>query len=129
MELGKRLVQLRKINNVTQEELGKQIDVGKTTISNYETGYSSPDSETLTKLADFFGVSVDYLLGRTDIKDKDDGFQHVNDDEALEYLDELHKRPEMKVLFDVSRKASKEDIETTIAIIEALKKKGGKGGD
>lgn len=51
--------------------------------------------------------------------------QHVNNDEALEYLDELHKRPEMKTLFQVSRKASKEDIETAITIIEALKKKSG----
>lgn len=66
MGLGKRLVQLRKANDITQEELGRQIGVGKTTISNYETGYSSPDSETLVKLADYFNVSIDYLLGYSD---------------------------------------------------------------
>jgi len=49
--------------------------------------------------------------------------QYINDNEAIDYLDEIHKRPEMKALFQVGRKASKEDIETAITIIEALKKK------
>jgi len=51
---------------MTQAELGKILGVGKTTISQYETGTRKPDAETLDKLAGFFAVSVDYLLGRTD---------------------------------------------------------------
>lgn len=64
--LGQRLKQLRKNKNITQSELGKIINVGKSTISQYESGISNPDYETLKKLADFFNVSTDYLLGRTD---------------------------------------------------------------
>ena len=48
-----------------------------------------------------------------------------NDEKPFEYPDELHKRPEMKTLFSVSRKAKKEDIEIAITLMEALKKKGG----
>ncbi|HWQ74708.1 MAG TPA: hypothetical protein VN441_05285, partial [Syntrophomonas sp.] len=50
---------------------------------------------------------------------------YLNDPEAMEYLEEIHKRPEMKTLFDASRKATKKDIEKTIAIIETLKKQSG----
>lgn len=64
--IGSIIKELRVEKNINQSELGKLIGVGKTTISNYETGYSSPDQETLIKIADFFNVSVDYLLNRSD---------------------------------------------------------------
>lgn len=41
--------------------------IDQRTLSNYETGKTSPDSFALIKLADFFGVSIDYLVGRTDM--------------------------------------------------------------
>ncbi|MGI6453090.1 MAG: helix-turn-helix domain-containing protein [Syntrophomonadaceae bacterium] len=65
MRLGERLLRLRKAKRITQIDLAKAIGVGKTTISNYETGYSTPDTEIIKKIADFFDVSTDYLLGRT----------------------------------------------------------------
>lgn len=64
--LGKRLKTLRKEKNLTQEELGRKINVTKVSISGYENNNRSPDTETLQNIADFFDVSVDYLLGRTD---------------------------------------------------------------
>jgi transcriptional regulator with XRE-family HTH domain len=66
MTTGKRIRLLRRSKGVTQTELGQAIGVGKTTISNYETGYSSPDTETLSKMAQYFNVSTDYLLCQTD---------------------------------------------------------------
>ena len=60
-----RLKELRKSRGLNQSDLGKTLDVGKTTISNYETGYSAPDQENLCKIASFFNVTVDYLLGRS----------------------------------------------------------------
>lgn len=64
--MGLKIKMLRQQKNINQAELGKIVGVGKTTISNYETGYSVPDLETLIKLADYFGVTTDYLLGRSD---------------------------------------------------------------
>ncbi|WP_121639516.1 helix-turn-helix domain-containing protein [Virgibacillus sp. Bac330] len=64
--LGDRLKKLRKQKKITQEELGKKVNVTKVSISGYENGHRTPDTETLQKLADFFEVTTDYLLGRSD---------------------------------------------------------------
>ncbi|NLB52051.1 MAG: helix-turn-helix transcriptional regulator [Syntrophomonadaceae bacterium] len=118
-----RLKELRKKAELTQRELAGLLGVAQNTISQWELGEREPDNDTLKSLAKFFGVSTDYLLNDNNLA-SDDTKQHVNDEEALEFLEELHKRPEMKALFQVGRKATKQDIETAITIIEALKKKG-----
>lgn len=120
--LGEHLKKAREDKRLTQADVANTLNISASTIGMYEQGRRDPDTDTLRKLAQIYDVSADYLLGLIANRD---GHQHINDDETLEYLDELHKRPEMKTLFKVSRKATKEDIETTITIIEALKKKGG----
>lgn len=69
MSFGTRLRELRKNKNLTQQELGDIVHVSKVSISGYERGERSPDRETLTHLADYFNVSTDYLLGRSDESD------------------------------------------------------------
>ncbi len=64
-----RLKQLRKEKKWTQDCVGSLIGVSKNTVSRYEKGTREPDFETLTKLAELFAVSTDYLLGRTDTPD------------------------------------------------------------
>ncbi len=54
---------LRELKGISQTELAKQLGVVRSTICQYEKGNRQPDTETLIKLADFFGVSIDYLLG------------------------------------------------------------------
>lgn len=61
---GKRLKEVRKRSNHTQEEVSKKIGIARTTYSGYETGNAEPDNDTLQKIANFYDVSVDYLLGR-----------------------------------------------------------------
>lgn len=63
--LPDRLRRVRKAKGLTQQELANKIHTKKSTISNYENNYSSPNHETLSLLADILEVSVDYLLGRT----------------------------------------------------------------
>lgn len=58
------LKQLREARGITQTELAKQLGVVRSTICFYESEQHSPTPEMLIKLADFFGVTVDYLLGR-----------------------------------------------------------------
>jgi len=60
------LSELRKDRRVTQKHLAEQMNVTGGTVSNYETGRHQPDPETLKWFADFFGVTADYLLGRTE---------------------------------------------------------------
>lgn len=64
--LGQRLRSRRKEIGLTQEQLAEQVKTKKTTISNYETGYSTPNNEMLSDLADVLRTTSDYLLGRTD---------------------------------------------------------------
>lgn len=56
------LVELRKIHDMSQEELADKIGVSRQTLSKYETGESLPDIEKCKLLADVFGVSIDDLL-------------------------------------------------------------------
>ena len=62
--IANRIRRLRKSMELSQETLGKKIGVGKTTISNWETGYSSPDPDSIIKLSEIFLVTTDYLLGK-----------------------------------------------------------------
>ena len=68
MEFGEFLAELRKERRLLQKEVANYLNVTVATVSNYEKGVHSPDLDTLVKLADFFDVSTDYLLQRTDYK-------------------------------------------------------------
>ena len=64
------LKELRKEKNITMKKLGEKIGVAESTISLYESGKRQPDNVTLLKIADYFNVSVDYLLGRNNTEKK-----------------------------------------------------------
>lgn len=58
-----RIKELRKQARLSQQTLADQIGVFRNTISNWETGYSQISLENAKKVADYFGVTIDYLLG------------------------------------------------------------------
>lgn len=64
MRVGNRIENLRERAKVTQEELAEALHIGRSTLSGYETNRRAPDLEMLCKMADYFGVTTDYLLGR-----------------------------------------------------------------
>lgn len=59
-----KLRDLREDRDLTQEDVAKLIGIDQRTLSNYENGRTNPDSFVIVKLADFYGVSADYLIGR-----------------------------------------------------------------
>ena len=61
-----RIKDLREDADMRQIDLANAVGIDQRTISNYETGKTYPDSFALIKLADYFNVSIDYLVGRTD---------------------------------------------------------------
>lgn len=66
-----RLRELMDTTGTTQAALGNAVGVTRQTISLYANGQNTPDIETFTKIADFFGVSFDYLLGRSEAKERE----------------------------------------------------------
>lgn len=68
MNLADKIRELRIEKNLTQADLAKVLNVSRTTIANYENGNRSPSMDLLLQLADFFQVTTDFLLGRTNIK-------------------------------------------------------------
>lgn len=66
----KRLKELRKTNNVSQQEFATHMNVAQNTVSRWENGERLMDAETLLKAAEYFNVSTDYLLGRSDLKEE-----------------------------------------------------------
>ena len=68
-KIGAQIKQLRLAAGMTQRELAQRINVGNTTLSQYESGARVPSDEVKLKIAMVFGVSVDYLLGATDSRE------------------------------------------------------------
>ena len=93
------------------KELGATIGVAESTISQYETGKRQPDYETLLRLSEYFGVSVDYLLGKETKKPTASGERSVNDDDIkfalfgdAEIDDELYEEVKAFARFAKERK-------------------------
>ncbi|WP_027826369.1 helix-turn-helix domain-containing protein [Ligilactobacillus saerimneri] len=82
--IGQRIRDLRKQKKMSQSELAKIIGVTQTTITAWETGKAEPASSAVANLADYFGVTTDYLLGRPEEKkEKDSNSVDLADMDAL----------------------------------------------
>ena len=67
MTFSERLLQLRKEKNITQKQLASALNLSEVGIQNYEGGRRKPAYDILIALADYFNVSLDYLVGRSDV--------------------------------------------------------------
>ena len=104
-----RLAELRKARGISQRQLAEDLHISQNSISQYELGKREPNQNTLLALANYFAVSVDYLLGNT---------AHTGD--AWHLHEVLQQRPELQQLLELSLKASEEEVESTLRILEAL---------
>lgn len=62
MRLGQKIAELRKKNNLSQEDLAEEMNVSRQAVSKWESNQSIPDIEKIVNLSEFFGVTTDYLL-------------------------------------------------------------------
>ena len=89
----------------------------------YETGAREPDFETLEKIADFFNVDIDFLLGRTDkttMLPETAGHYYLND-ETREIAQEVFENPDLRSLFHVARDIDPEELRAHIDFMKKLK--------
>ena len=114
MGFAERLRLLRQKRGLSQQELAKKLGISNSTVSMYERGERSPDLEMLELIGDFFNVDTDYLIG------KEVGSMYYLDPDVAQFAQALYERPEMRVLFDASRKLTKEDLEMVTALIEKM---------
>lgn len=91
--LGQRLAALRKEKGLSQAQLAKLLNMGQSTIAMYEKDRRRPDAETLRRLAEFFQISVDYLLGLTDTRERS---TYTLTPEAQELYSLLLREPDLK---------------------------------
>lgn len=106
---------LCKENGVTPYRVGKETHITTSTLTDWKKGRYTPKQDKLMRIADYFGVSVDYLMGKESKKDVDQVF--YLDDGSRELVEFLHKNPEHKVLFDASRKVKPGDIKKALKAI------------
>lgn len=82
-----RIKELREDRDLRQMDVAQQVGTDYRTISNYETGKTNPDSFAIIKLADFFGVTCDYLLGVSERN-------IFNENDVISEIEEIKKRLE-----------------------------------
>jgi transcriptional regulator with XRE-family HTH domain len=91
MDIGSRITLLRKQQKISQDELAKLAGVSRTMMGNYERNSSPPSVEVLVKLAKAFGVSIDYLIGESDLSNLDkENIKRIEDIEKLNNEDKAH---------------------------------------
>ncbi|EGT3655162.1 helix-turn-helix family protein [Clostridioides difficile CD149] len=96
---GNRLKDLRTEKRITGEEFGKILNVTKVAVSNWESDRRFPDQNTLKKIADYFDVSIDYLLGRSNIRYIADNKKNVTtNNTTLELIENLNTNEKVREL-------------------------------
>lgn len=106
---GKRLADLRKKRGLSQYELAERLGFTRGQIANYEQGKREPDHDTLMKIADFFDVSIDYLLGRTNIPDPVPTIAFHRTDDPMADLPEEARKSVEEFLEYIRKKYNLED--------------------
>lgn len=106
-----KLKDLREEAGMTQKQLAEKIGNSQRNISNWESGNSQPDLETVVRLADLFGVTTDELLGRTGYCDT--GYRGT-DQNAIRYGEETAK------LMQLAEKLTHRQKQALIAFLESL---------
>ena len=116
--LGKIIKNLRKTNNLTQQEMADMLSIKRPTYTNYENGKIQPPVDKLELIAEHFHVSIDYLMGRTDdptpYRDVDSDLNGSPDEELKQLLSD----PQMRVAFKDYSSWSDEDKREMIKIIK-----------
>ncbi|HFL2571702.1 transcriptional regulator (plasmid) [Clostridioides difficile] len=130
---GERLKELRLKKKLKQSELGKEIGISASTIGMYEQGRRFADQSTLIKLAQYFDVTTDYLLGFSEtnysVNSTIAGLSPIREDEIItnESINETIKSKQkdvlIKKLYSESQKLNNNELEAIINIINIFNNK------
>lgn len=120
--IGEKISKLRKLLKISQKDFAKILQVTPSAVSQWENNKTSPDIDLLPKIAEVLNTSVSDLLGETP-----SGHKEQANDDLWDLRESLRRDPQRRMLFDAARDVRREDIETAVRILEALK--GGSSSD
>ena len=110
-----RLKEIREARGISQRQAALALNLSPVVYGRYENGTREPSNAMLLVLADYYGVSVDELLGRSPQAD-------APDDEALAIRERLRRDPSYRLLFDAAGSAPPEHLRAAAAMLKALGK-------
>jgi transcriptional regulator with XRE-family HTH domain len=108
---AEKLKEIRKSNNITQEELASYLSISKQAVSSWEIGKSEPDTNTIKEIANYFNVTVDYLVGGST----------SNDEEYNNLYNEIMNNPDLKIVFREAKEMTTQDLKLLKGIIDQIK--------
>lgn len=121
MAFSNNLRYLRKKYDMSQEDLANKLGYKSfTTIQKWESGVSEPSVSMVKKIAELFGVTMDQITN-DDLSDAEN--YYYLDPEAAEIAQEVQSRPELKILFDATRKVSSDDLKFVVDMIDRMQGK------
>lgn len=107
---------------VTAYRVGKETGISTPTFSNWKNGKYTPKDDKMKLIAEYFGVSVDYLRnGEESEKESTSGKKYYFNDETADLAQALYEDPNQRVLFNASRNARPEDLQMAADLLNRLK--------
>ena len=114
--------QLRDQAGVSDYKVAKETGVSRSAFTDWKNGESKPKRENLEKIAEYFGVPVEYLItGKHPERESDSGKKYYFSDEAAEMAQEIFENKDLRALFDATRKLSPEMLRSFEAFARAMK--------
>ena len=111
-----RIKEIRQSRGISQATAARDLNLSQTVYNRYENGVREPSAIILSAIADYYGVTVDELLGRP----APDERKEKEDADVMEIREQLRRDPNTRMLFYAARTASPEHIRAAAAMLKAL---------
>lgn len=113
-DIGQRIADFRRVRGLSQEELAELATLSRISIARYEAGKIEPGAQALGRIADALEVTTDELLGRSEQPEDPES------DERWRISERIRRDPNLRILFEQTRKAKPEHIRAAAAVLKSL---------
>lgn len=107
-------------HGVSAYRVSKDLGIAQSVLSSWKNGISTPKQDKMQKIADYFNVSVDYLMTG---EEKEDKKKYYLNDETAAMAQSIFESKELRMLFDAAQDADPEDLDAVYQMLLALKRK------
>ena len=117
-----RLRKLRKEKDKSIREAADDLEIGKTTLSNYERGERVPNKDFINKAANYYNVSTDYLLCRTNNKYPSSEIKQTLEEnpELMQFWEQISSRDDLQLLFKQTKDLSPRSIKSVVEFMKSI---------